>query len=557
MPRPQSAHPAHGGTTPSSSGAMATLLAPHLFEAAPDALAVVDHHGALILVNGQLETLFGYDRSDLLGQVVELLIPESLRMAHTQHRAHYALAPHARAMGEKLSLFGRRRDGSEFPVEISLSPIEVEDSTLVMAIIRDVTARKQLETALQASVRAAESHLHLLQTVLDQLPSGVFLARGPQARLVLANRAAANLWGATWSADQTMANFISKSGIRFFGPTGQPCPVEQIPTLRALRTGEQIVQAQLRVTRADGISVPVLVTAVPLPASLFTSASATNRGEAAHGQVGAKNAEERMVLVVYQDVTMLEETERVKDEFVTLAAHELRTPIAVASGYAQMLLRVPDETAVPSDASTLDSWQEEALRDIASAMTRLTALTDDLLDVTKLQAGRLQLSREPHDLVALARRICRRMQATTAHHQIHLAVPDEPLVADLDVRRVEQVLHNLLSNAIKYSVDGGPITVTLQAVEGPGPKRQRTRMAEIIVQDHGLGIPADQQPTIFERFSRARNAQEHGIDGTGLGLYLSRELLAAHGGSIWFDSVEGQGSTFHVLLPLLEPAMTD
>jgi signal transduction histidine kinase len=211
----------------------------------------------------------------------------------------------------------------------------------------------------------------------------------------------------------------------------------------------------------------------------------------------------------------------------------------------------------PSDASTLDSWQEEALRDIASAMTRLTALTDDLLDVTKLQAGRLQLSREPHDLVALARRICRRMQATTTHHQIHLTVPDEPLVADIDVRRVEQVLHNLLSNAIKYSIDGGPITVTLQAVEGPGPKRQRTRMAEIVVQDHGLGIPVDQQPTIFERFSRARNAQEHGIDGTGLGLYLSRELLAAHGGSIWFDSVEGQGSTFHVLLPLLEPAMTD
>ena len=249
---------------------------------------------------------------------------------------------------------------------------------------------------------------------------------------------------------------------------------------------------------------------------------------------------------------MLAEAERVKDEFVTLAAHELRTPIAVASGYAQMLLRSPDPLA---EGETRDAplapWQEDALRDISLAMSRLTALTDDLLDVTRLQAGRLQLSKEPHDLVALARRLCRRMQTTTTKHEIRLEARARHLIVDIDVRRIEQTLHNLINNAIKYSPAGGIIAVTLRRIEPSAEQGIATSSAELTVKDHGLGIPADQQGMIFERFARARNAQELGIDGTGLGLYLCREILAAHDGRIWFESIEGQGTTFHVLLPLL------
>ncbi|HEX8983554.1 MAG TPA: ATP-binding protein [Ktedonobacterales bacterium] len=515
---------------------MATMLSPYLFEAAPDGLVVVDHTGAIVLVNGQIEALFGYHRQDLLGQAVEVLIPEALRPGHVHHRKEFSHTPHARPMGAQLALFGRRQDGTQFPVEISLSPISMNERLLVMAIIRDVTARKQLESALQASMRAAQSHLRLLQTILDQLPSGVYLARGEDAKLVLANRAATTLWGAAWSEGKPMAEFLAECRVQFQEPSGQPYPFERIPSIQALRGRQEIVQAQVRIVRPDGVTVPVLVTSVPLPASLFLDGATT---------------QERMALAVYQDVTVMAEAERIKDEFVALAAHELRTPIAVASGYAQMLLRpTPSYDQTPPE-TPLAPWQDEALGDIDSALKRLTALTDDLLDVTRLQAGRLLLSKEPHDLVALASRLCKRMQTTTTQHVIRLEAHARHLIVEIDVRRIEQVFHNLLSNAIKYSPLGGEIAIAMRKV-GPDPAHGIERpSAEITIQDHGMGIPADQQAMIFERFVRARNAQERGIDGTGLGLYLCKEILAAHDGHIWFESAEGQGTTFHVLLPLL------
>jgi PAS domain S-box-containing protein len=526
---------------------MAEVMTPTLFDAAPDGLVVVEQDGVIALVNRQVETVFGYRRQELLGQSIEILIPEQVRHAHVQHRAQYMAAPRKRPMGEQLTLFGRRKDGSQFPVEISLSPIEFEGRLLVMAIIRDVTTRKQLELALQASVRAAETHLHLLQTVLDQLPSGVYLVRGRDARLTLANRAAISLWGATWSEGQPMASFLARTGIRFMQPTGQPFPLERLPSIQALRAGREVIQAQMRILRPDGVSIPLLVTSVPLPASIFLG-GVSQPSDASDTEPDR----ERMALVVYQDVTMLAEAERVKDEFVTLAAHELRTPIAVASGYAQMLLRASNGQEETEQEAPLAPWQEDALRDINSAMGRLTALTDDLLDVTRLQAGQLQLSKEPHDLVALAHRICRRMRTTTTQHEIQLDTHAKHLIVDIDVRRIEQTLHNLINNAIKYSPSEGVVKVTLRRIEPSAEQGASRPSAEMTVEDHGLGIPEDQQGMIFERFVRARNAQELGIEGTGLGLYLCREILAAHDGRIWFESKEGQGSTFHVVIPLFD-----
>lgn len=522
-------------------------MTPTLLEAAPDGLVVVERDGVIVLVNGQVETMFGFRRQELLSQSIEILIPEQLRHMHLQHRAHYMEAPRKRPMGEQLTLFGRRKDGSQFPVEISLSPVEIEGRLLVMAIIRDVTTRKQLEMALQASVRAAETHLHLLQTVLDQLPSGVYLVRGRDAKLTLANRAAITLWGANWSEGQPMASFLARTGIRFMQPTGQPFPLERLPSIQALRAGKEVIQAQMRILRPDGVSIPLLVTSVPLPASIFLG-GADQPSDASESDPDP----ERMALVVYQDVTMLADAERVKDEFVTLAAHELRTPIAVASGYAQMLLRAPNGQEGSAQEAPMAPWQEDALRDINSAMGRLTALTDDLLDVTRLQAGQLQLSREPHDLVALAHRICRRMQTTTMQHEIQLDTHVKHLIVDIDVRRIEQTLHNLINNAIKYSPSGGVVKVTLRRFQPSAEQGASRPSAEMTVEDHGLGIPEDQQGMIFERFVRARNAQELGIEGTGLGLYLCREILAAHDGRIWFESKEGEGTTFHVVIPLLD-----
>jgi len=248
---------------------------------------------------------------------------------------------------------------------------------------------------------------------------------------------------------------------------------------------------------------------------------------------------EPAAIVVHQDVTALKEAEQLKDEFIGIAAHELRTPLAVLKGFAQMLIMQAEHGRGPE----LVDWQIEALQGIDQATARLVELTEDLLDVTRLQAGRLEFHLEPTNVVALLQRVMKRLQMTTEHNTISINTPLEYLLVQADPRRLEQVFSNLIGNAIKYSPEGGLIEVTIT-------HEPATPMALLAVSDHGIGIPAHQHSLLFGRFARADNARSYGIGGTGLGLYLCRELVELHGGHIWFQSTEGQGSTFFVSLPV-------
>ena len=222
-----------------------------------------------------------------------------------------------------------------------------------------------------------------------------------------------------------------------------------------------------------------------------------------------------------------------------MAAHELRNPLAVLKGYAEMLVYQTARGKGPK----LAAWQSEALEEIDEATSRLDKLTEDLLDVTRLQAGRLVLSRELTDLVALIRRMVTQRQMTTKQHVFSLNTEHPSLMVEVDRARIEQVLTNLLSNAIKYSPQGGPIELSLREEVEP-------HEALLSIRDQGIGIPVGQHARIFGRFVRAENARTSEITGTGLGLYLSRELVERHGGRLWFESAEGKGSTFFMTLPM-------
>ncbi len=504
-----------------------------LLDISPDALVLVDAAGRIALVNSQLEALLGYPRSELEGLQLEVLLPERFHAAHVLHRERYAAAPRIRPMGAGLELYGRRKDGTEVPVDISLSPLTLNDVLYVLGAIRDISDRRRLEALERAARSAAEARLALLQLILDELPASVYIVQGEEARLVLANRATTTVWGATWHLGQPMLDFLATHHIRLFGTDGQALPPAAFATLRALRAGETVRHHQETIRRADGTTLPVLVNAVALGRRLLAGVPAA---------VGSQpsGAAEPVALVIHQDVTALKEAEQLKDEFLGLAAHELRTPLAVLKGFAQTLLV---QTA-RGKGQELVEWQVEALQSIDQATARLVELTEDLLDVTRLQAGRLALHVEPTDLVALTRRVVTRLQMTTERHLLTLATPVEHLVAQVDPRRLEQVLSNLIGNAIKYSPEGGSINVTIGADE-------QAHAALLSVSDHGIGIPAQQHLLVFGRFARADNARAYGIGGTGLGLYLCRELVERHGGRIWFESVEGQGSTFFVALPLV------
>lgn len=229
---------------------------------------------------------------------------------------------------------------------------------------------------------------------------------------------------------------------------------------------------------------------------------------------------------------------RARDTFLSLASHELRTPLTALLGNAQLLRRFGQHDA-------LDARAVRALDQIERQGERLRALTEQLLDTSRLQAGQLSIQTLPLDLAALVRQVVAEMRATAERHTLRVTGEEGPLRIAGDALRLEQVLHNLLGNAIKYSPDGGPITVRL-AREGAS--------ALLEVADRGIGIPAPAQPQLFDRFFRAANAQTTGIGGLGIGLYVVKEVVTRHGGTIEVSSVEGQGTVFTIRLPLLDGA---
>ncbi|GHO84432.1 sensor histidine kinase [Dictyobacter formicarum] len=375
-----------------------------------------------------------------------------------------------------------------------------------------------------------EARRSLLQRILDELPTGVYLVHGHDARLVLANQTATTLWGATWLQEQSMLDFLQQHHIQIFRNDGRILPVEELATLRAVQRGETIYQRQEIIRHADGSSQPVLVNAITLniktaPLSL---------------PIVQQNEHDPVAIVVHQDVSALKEAENLKDDFISIAAHELRNPLAALQGFIELF----QAQLARQQKQLLTQEQQESLQHIDQATQRLVTLTNDLLDVTRLQAGRLELVQEVTDLVSLVKRVTQRYQIIAPRHQLIVTTQVPFLIVSIDVMRTEQVLTNLLSNAIKYSPCGGQIQITLE-------KQKASHQALLKIKDTGIGIPAYQQAQIFGRFTRAANAQAHGIYGTGLGLYLSRELVERQGGNIWFQSQEGQGTTFFITLPLI------
>ncbi len=500
-----------------------------LLNQAYDAILVRDPLDRILLWNRGAEQLYGWTAQEALGRLSSTL----LKTDFPQGRAVVAaeLEERGRWEGELTQVC---RDGRVVIVESRQALVLDQQGQLLatLEINRDITERRRREQREQAAQAALADHLSLLEQIFEALPQSVALVAGGEARLLLANQAAQRVWGAPWRVGQPLLEFLAGHGIVISDEQGRSLLPEELATLRALRERATVALYREQIRRPDGSTLPVLVSALPL--RLPEPALRRERGQSPYDG-------EPLALVIHQDITPLQEAEAVKDEFISIAAHELRSPLAALTGYADMLLRQTERGHGPA----LASWQEEALQEIKQGTARLVRLTEELLDISRVQAGRLQLQRLPVDLVPLVHQIARRLQQTTTRHQIEMRVLDAPLVALVDPRRIEQVVTNLLDNALKYSPQGGSVVLTLC--------REAASPALLLsVQDHGIGIPRHQQSQIGGRFMRADNARAWGIAGTGLGLYLARALVEQHGGQLWFESTEGAGSTFFVRLPLLE-----
>lgn len=243
-------------------------------------------------------------------------------------------------------------------------------------------------------------------------------------------------------------------------------------------------------------------------------------------------------VVTLHDVTAERAALDARDRLLSIASHELRTPLTSIKGFAQLLQR---DLARPESQATART--QHHLKTMLRQLDRLADLVNDLLDVSRIEVGQLPLHRQRCDLVALATEAIERaaLMPEGDQYPLTLDTPHDHLISHADPGRIEQVLMNLLDNAITYSPRGSPVRVVLDERDG---------QAHLAVTDEGIGIPAAQLPTLFEPFVRASNATGQGYSGLGLDLYISRRIVQGHGGRIWVESVEGQGSSFHLLLPM-------
>jgi PAS domain S-box-containing protein len=563
-----------------------------IFEAMTDGIFVYDKDGHLLRMNRAARDLLGLD--DLPGYTALSLQERGALMMqrHVQGQA-LPLAQWATMRvltGEVLTgtaaveFTAHNLRGRELRIHLSGAPIRDQEGNIVGAIniCRDMTDRWRLEQRTQEALQAL---LAMAQALVQFPQDGGKLNAQTEGR---ESPAATHMIGQRL-IELTRSTFgcrrVSLSAVE--QETGLLCPVVAVgfapqeeqqwhngirqfrlddylaPALLArLQAGEVVLNDLARTTTSGA---PTYGAREVLVAPMFSGAHligvlTLDYGSTAHTfppeEIALAGAVAKLASLVIERERLLQESTETRarelalretaqrmDEFLGILAHELRTPLTGLRGFAQTLLIQTAQGKGPP----LAVWQEKALTGLDLATAHLGELIDDLLDMARVQVGQLELHPEPTDLVPLVQRVVTRLQLTTEHHTLSYLPSVEHLVRYVDPRRMEQVLGNLIGNAIKYSPEGGPIEVSIaEQVEG--------QEALLSVCDHGIGIPAHELSQIFQRFVQAENARAYGIEGVGLGLYLCRTLVERHGGRIWCESVEGEGSTFFIALPVVSPA---
>jgi PAS domain S-box-containing protein len=468
-----------------------------------DSVIVTDLQGTITYWNEGSCAVFGYTAEEMIGKTPQLLYPDQ---DPTQSLQDYErLLAGFDYLGEWQ---GRRKDGTTVWVDARTTILRDTQGTAIglIGICKDITARKEL---MEEVARSKEQ----LEIILRNVADGIIVVDAND-RLIYVNDVVARQEGFP-SATAMLAELPESLGHRHdqfttWDEWGRPLAPNERPTVQALsgKPAQGLVQYQDKDT---GQVFWSLVRAHPI----FD----------AKGQV-------QFVVSVYTDLTEQKELEQRKDHFISMASHELKTPLTVLSAYTQ-LLREWYVAEGRQDAMLYLSKMNDQI-------TNLTRLVVDLLDISKMQAGQIEMAQEAVDMDLLVHEVVESLQPTTSHHLLIEGETRGTIAGDRE--RLGQVMIILLNNAIKYSPHADTVKVRI-ARTGEGDK------LTVAVQDFGIGIGKEHQSRLFERFYRVLSKKDKTYPGLGIGLYIAHEIIQRHGGKLWVESVEGSGSTFFFSLP--------
>lgn len=478
-----------------------------LLEAAPDAIVIVDEQGRIDLVNAQAEEMFGYRRAELVGCSIELLVPERARGVHAGHRQDYLRSARIRPMGAGLALNARRKDGSEFPVEISLSPLRTEAGVLTISAIRDVTERRRADERFRG--------------LLESAPDAMVIANS-DGRIVLVNAQTERLFG--YERQELLG-----SPVEMLVPARYRAAHVQHRSgyMAAAHARPMGAGLELYGVRKDGTEFPVEISLSPLhteEGALVASAirDITDR----------KAAEEERAELLNERAAHAEAS-RIKDEFLATLSHELRTPLNAILGWTTLI----------RNGATRAEMLDKAISTIERNARAQAHLIEDLLDVSRIVSGNLRLQIVALDLGDVVDNAVEVVMpaANATGVTVDIEFDRRPLLMMGDPDRLQQAVWNLLSNAVKFSHAGGRVRVRARSLESE---------IELSVQDAGRGISPKFLPHVFDRFRQADSSYTRLGGGLGLGLAIVRSVVELHGGRVAAASPgEGRGATFYIRLP--------